>query len=157
MTAKPGPASYPNSVVRMVDRCSATPDVGVMMQYPARCIIMFFGYYFSGFGAIGNHAVKWFLTFWEICHLNRPVVHFSINIYSPFAVPCWCQLIVPDSLQIGGLCSGAAARNQQISSILNIQCQKLRIICFFRKCHYPFIGRQFWPFIFGKLNIKTVE
>ena len=67
------------------------------------------------------------MTFDDICRFRRPIVHFRIDIEGIIAAPWRPDLIVPNPLQIGWLCSRPRTGNQEITAILEQEGDQLKV------------------------------
>ena len=95
-------------MVGVVDWGSATPEVRIVMKDPALGAIVFPGYPDSCFSALFYQLEKGLMAFRQVGKLCWPVIHFRIDIGGVLASPGRLQILVPDSLQVGWLGSGAA-------------------------------------------------
>ena len=128
MLAGPSAALTPDSPESTINRSGCTPDIGIVMRHPASCTIHFFCCLLPGNRHLFYHLQKWFMQFRKICFFCRPIIHFRIDVDGVLAIPWRTQFIVPDSLQVGRLTTGLRRRNQQVTAILIIKRDKLRII-----------------------------
>ena len=63
----------------------------------------------AGYRHIFYHLQKWFMQFSQICFFCRPVIHFSIDIDSVFAVP-WRTAVYCSRFPAGWLAGRRAAK-----------------------------------------------
>jgi hypothetical protein len=62
------------------------------------------------------------MEFGEIADLRRPVVHLGVDVEVPVAIPRGLDLIRPESLQIGWQPAGPGRRDQEVASVVEIEC-----------------------------------
>ena len=107
MLAEPCTTRHPDAVIGCIDRCRASPEVGIVMQHPTGCIVIFFCRLTTGLRQLFDHLEHRFMCRRKVEQLRRPVVHLSVDICRVFTAPWWYQQVVPDALQIGGPGAGS--------------------------------------------------
>ena len=63
----------------------------------------------------------------EVADLGNPVVHLGVDVDGPLAVPRRREAVIPDPLQRCRQASRAAACNQEVTRVLEIQGEEARI------------------------------
>ncbi len=82
------------------------------------------------------------MAFAQVGHLSWPIYHLQIYIHVIIACPRRIQLVIPPPLQMSGHRPHPRAANQQITSILKIQCLQPRVVCPLCVLQLPFVRRQ---------------
>lgn len=157
MKAQPGTAGDPDTMVGSVDGCGSPPDIRIMVQHPSRAIVMLPCGGFSSFSTLFHHLKESFMTLGKSGDFRRPIVHFSVDVDRPFAVPRRSELFVPDPLQVGGLRSRPAGGDQQVTAILDVKGQQLGIVCRFAEIDDTLVGGQQRLTVGAKTHVETVE
>ena len=128
MLGYPCTSIRPHSITSAIHRSGNTPQVGVVVGHPSLCPIKHLGCFGTGGGKIIDKREQWFMTFREICHLSRPVVHLGIDIDGVFTVPRGIHTAIPHSLQVGCLSSWLRRGNKQITAILIEQGYEIEVV-----------------------------
>ena len=76
------------------------------MQHPAIGSIHDAGGFAACFADFAYQTEQGFVQFAQIGDFRGPIVHFEVDVAGVFAVPGGEELVVPDSLKIGGLPAG---------------------------------------------------
>src|SRR5215472_1626969 len=143
MVGEPCATCDPDTVVRRVNRRRATPDIRVVMKHPPASGVVRLCRFAAGDGTLIDQIKKRFRTLRQIADFGRPIVHLSVDVDRPFAVPGWIELIVPKSLEVGRLAAWPAAGNEKISAKLEIKRRELRIRLMPDSLQ-ALVGGQFW-------------
>ncbi len=142
MFAQPRATCRPEAIRRSVNRSRCTPNIGIVMAYPATSTVHNFCCASTGFSKVHYKRDERFSTLGKICRLSRPVIHLGVDVDGVLAFPRWGHAFVPDTLQICRLAAGPRAADKQVSSELEIKCRKLWVIGLFRIAD-SLIGRKF--------------
>src|SRR5687767_4922504 len=67
------------------------------------------------------------MTFRQVGRFRRPVVHLRVDIDGVLTLPGRRHQMVPYSLQVGGLGTITRRRNQQVTTVLEIERGQMRI------------------------------
>ena len=102
-----------------VDGTCDTPEVCVMMGHPSLTAIHLLSCDGTSLTEVLDHREEGLLRLRKITHERRPVVHLGIDVDGVFRVPGRVDLIVPDTLQIGGLSTWLRGGDQQVTTILH--------------------------------------
>ena len=147
MLAEPRIASGPHAITGAVDRTGRSPNVGIVMQCPATTTVH--GRRLPPLHRYALHQIeKRLVHLGKVGHLGRPVIHLDIDVGGIFSVPGGTQLVVPYSLQVGGLSAGLRAAYQEITAKLEIERGQLGVEILFKLPH-PHVGR------FGRLRVLS--
>ena len=128
MLTEPGATRRPDAVVRVIDRGASSPEIEVVVCHPTACTIVFTSDTLTGLRKLFDRAEQRFATLGEVAWLGDPIVHFDVDVRRVFAVPGWTELIIPKSLQVGGLPAGSARSNHQVATELKKQSRQMRIV-----------------------------
>ena len=105
MLGSPCATIWPHSIISAIHRSGNTPQIGVVVGHPSLCPIKHLGCFGTCSGKVVDKREQWIVTFREICHFGRPIVHLGIDIDGVFTVPRGIHTAIPHSLQVGCLSS----------------------------------------------------
>ena len=88
------------------------------MKHPAVAIVIGFGGFSAGLREIFHQVEQRLMTFGEIAHFSRPVVHFQIDVGGIFTSPGRQGGFTPYSLKVCRLTACATAGSQNITTEL---------------------------------------
>ena len=95
------------------------PEVGVVVGHPSVATVHLPCGEGSGLAEVANHREQRLLRLGKISHERRPVVHLGIDVDGVLRVPRCIHLVVPNTLQVGGLSAGLARRDEQVATVLH--------------------------------------
>ena len=121
MGRQPGTASREHAPRCAVHGTGNAPEVGIVVSHPTLAAVHLFGCFGARLAQVFHHREQRFLRLSEVAHKCRPVVHLGIDVDRVFRVPRSVHLVVPYTLQIGGLPAGLRRRDQQIATVLHHQ------------------------------------
>ena len=121
MGGQPGAARWEHAPGRSVDRTGNAPQVGVVVSHPSVAAIHLACRRGTRLAQFACHLEQRPLRLGKVTYQRRPVVHLGIDVNSVLRVPRCVHLVVPYTLQVGGLATGLTRRNQQITAILHHQ------------------------------------
>ena len=145
MGSQPTATHGPSTIESTVYRTGCTPNVCIVMSHPTVGTIHLAGCLLSVNRQILYQLEQWLVSFCQVGHFGRPIVHFRIDVDGIFTVPRCIQPMVPNTLQIGRLSSRLGRRNQQITTVLEHQSSQRRVFTFIelRYTFYRFhLGRR---------------
>ena len=119
MCGEPGTTRREHTPAGAVDRSGNAPEVGVVVGHPSVAAIHLLCGEGSGLAEVANHREQRLLRLGKISHERRPVVHLGIDVDGVLRVPRCIHLVVPNTLQVGGLSAGLARRDEQVATILH--------------------------------------
>ena len=103
MCGEPCTTRREHSPCSTVDRSGYSPQVGIVMCHPTLTSIHLPGSQCAGLAKVSDHAEQWFLGLGKVSDKCRPIIHFSIDVNGVLRIPGSKKLVIPHSLQIGGL------------------------------------------------------
>ena len=124
-----------------VDRSGYSPQVGIVMCHPTITAIHLPGSQCAGLAKVSDHAEQWFLSLGKVSDKCRPIIHFSIDVNGVLRIPGSKKLVIPYSLQIGGLSAWLRGGDQQVTAILHHQRNHIQVVPFGKSCQSP-VGFQ---------------
>ena len=105
-----------------------SPQICVVMDHETASAVKVFRQSAPVFTRIFNQVEQRLVQFRKVADFSGPVVHLRVDIDGVLAVPGRLHLIVPFALKIRGHRSGTAARNQQVTSKLKVECFECEIV-----------------------------
>ena len=102
-----------------VHRTSDAPEVGVVVGHPSLAAIHLTSRNGTRLTEVADHREERLLRLCEVTHEGRPVVHLGIDVDGVFRIPGRIDLVVPDTLQIGGLSTRLRGGDEQVTAILH--------------------------------------
>ena len=85
--AEPRAAHRPHAGVRPVNRCGRAPQIRVVMDDPAVCVVVDFGRAGAGVRQIHDHRRQRLDAFGKIGHFGGPVIHLRVDVDGVLAAP----------------------------------------------------------------------
>ena len=143
VSAQPGPAGDPYTVVGIIYGRCAAPEVGIMMEHPPPAAVVYFCCLLSGDNEVIEHIEQRFVTLREVAYLGGPVIHLRVDVGRPLALPGWVEVVIPDALKVGRLRAGTRACYHQVAPELKVHSYELRVVL---------IGEVLEPLVRGLLD-----
>src|ERR1043165_1817012 len=128
MKTQPGFSHRPHAPGRTIDGCGSAPQICIMVSYPATSAPLNPCRARPSLGQILDHRDEGLDALSQIALFGGPVVHLRVDIDGVLAVPRRIHALVPETLQVRSLATGAGARDEKISSELKVKSGQLRII-----------------------------
>ena len=142
MCGEPGATRREHTPAGAVDGSGNAPEVGVVVGYPSVAAIHLLCGEGSGLAEVANHREQRLLRLGKISHERRPVVHLGIDVDGVLRVPRRVHLVVPNTLQVGGLSAGLARRDEQVATILHHERYQVEVAGILFKGSHPLVGLQ---------------
>ena len=108
--------------------CCVAPDVCVVVADKATAAVHRLGSLPSRRTHPLNQIEQRQVAFRQIADLCRPVVHLGVDVDGIAAAPSRPHILVPDALEIHGLCSRTAGGQHQISAVIEVQHCQLAVV-----------------------------
>ena len=141
MRGEPGTACGEHTPGGAVDGAGDAPEVGIVVGHPSFAAVHLLGGPDSRLTQVADHREERLLRFGEVADEGRPVVHLGIDVDGIFRVPRCVQLVVPDTLQVGGLSTGLRGGDEQITAVLHHQRHHVEVGTV--KCGEALVGGEF--------------